>query len=173
MSDNWVVQNLQNALDTWNKYLTEIWQLILKLASYQSLQPVPLRVFRGSRSGDCGRTTAMSRDPATLSFSIGMMAVRMVLPIMLVSWRKWRMAVSIPSRETPVIAAVKTVTRLVTMKSMDMEPRHINNPKRKIPAVYAAGYIFILRFLQLIIQERAFLPVFAKMTPDTLVSTRC
>lgn len=27
MSDNWVVQNLQNALDTWNKYLTEIWQL--------------------------------------------------------------------------------------------------------------------------------------------------
>lgn len=28
MSDNWVVQNLQNALDTWNKYLTEIWQLI-------------------------------------------------------------------------------------------------------------------------------------------------
>lgn len=28
MSDNWVVQNLQNSLDTWNKYLTEIWQLI-------------------------------------------------------------------------------------------------------------------------------------------------
>lgn len=28
MSDNWVVQNLQNALDTWNKYLMEIWQLI-------------------------------------------------------------------------------------------------------------------------------------------------
>ena len=28
MSDTWVVQNLQNALDTWNKYLSEIWQLI-------------------------------------------------------------------------------------------------------------------------------------------------
>ena len=28
MSDNWVVQNLQNALDTGNKYLSEIWQLI-------------------------------------------------------------------------------------------------------------------------------------------------
>ena len=28
MSDNWIVQNLQNALDTWNKYLSEIWQLI-------------------------------------------------------------------------------------------------------------------------------------------------
>jgi len=28
LSDNWVVQNLQNALDTWNKYLSEIWQLI-------------------------------------------------------------------------------------------------------------------------------------------------
>ena len=26
--DNWVVQNLQNALDTWNEKLAEIWQLI-------------------------------------------------------------------------------------------------------------------------------------------------
>lgn len=28
MSDNWVVQNLQNALDTWNSKLSEIWQLL-------------------------------------------------------------------------------------------------------------------------------------------------
>lgn len=28
MSDNWVVQNLQNALDTWNSKLSEIWSLI-------------------------------------------------------------------------------------------------------------------------------------------------
>ncbi len=28
MSDNWVVQNLQNALDTWNTKLGEIWQLV-------------------------------------------------------------------------------------------------------------------------------------------------
>lgn len=28
MSDNWVVQNLQNALDTWNGKLAEIWTLI-------------------------------------------------------------------------------------------------------------------------------------------------
>ncbi len=28
MSDNWVVQNLQNALDTWNTKLAEIWNLI-------------------------------------------------------------------------------------------------------------------------------------------------
>lgn len=28
MSDNWVVQNLQNALDTWNSKLTEIWSLM-------------------------------------------------------------------------------------------------------------------------------------------------
>lgn len=28
MSDNWVVQNLQNALNTWNKYLTEMWELL-------------------------------------------------------------------------------------------------------------------------------------------------
>ena len=28
MSDNWVVQNLQNALDTWNMKLAEIWQIL-------------------------------------------------------------------------------------------------------------------------------------------------
>ena len=28
MSDNWVVQTLQNALNTWNKYLTEMWGLL-------------------------------------------------------------------------------------------------------------------------------------------------
>ncbi len=28
MSDNWVVQNLENALNTWNSKLAEIWQLI-------------------------------------------------------------------------------------------------------------------------------------------------
>lgn len=28
MSENWVVQNLQNALTTWNEKLTEIWQLV-------------------------------------------------------------------------------------------------------------------------------------------------
>ena len=28
MSDNWVVQNLENALTTWNEKLAEIWQLI-------------------------------------------------------------------------------------------------------------------------------------------------
>lgn len=28
MSDNWVVQNLQNALTTWNEKLAEIWTLV-------------------------------------------------------------------------------------------------------------------------------------------------
>ena len=28
MSDNWVAQNLENALETWNEKLAEIWQLI-------------------------------------------------------------------------------------------------------------------------------------------------
>ena len=28
MSDNWVVQNLENALNTWNEKIAEIWQLI-------------------------------------------------------------------------------------------------------------------------------------------------
>lgn len=30
MSDNWVVGNLQNALDTWNNKLAEIWLLLLE-----------------------------------------------------------------------------------------------------------------------------------------------
>lgn len=28
MSDNWVVQNLQNALNTWNEKLAEVWKLL-------------------------------------------------------------------------------------------------------------------------------------------------
>lgn len=28
LSDNWVVQNLENALDTWNEKLSEIWSLL-------------------------------------------------------------------------------------------------------------------------------------------------
>ena len=28
MSDNWVVQNLQNALEAWNEKLAEIWTLV-------------------------------------------------------------------------------------------------------------------------------------------------
>ena len=28
MSDNWVVQNLANALDTWNDKLAEVWKLL-------------------------------------------------------------------------------------------------------------------------------------------------
>ena len=28
MSDNWVIQNLNNSLNTWNEKLTEIWKLI-------------------------------------------------------------------------------------------------------------------------------------------------
>lgn len=28
MSDNWVVQNLENALEIWNEKLAEIWQLL-------------------------------------------------------------------------------------------------------------------------------------------------
>ena len=27
-SENWVVQNLTNALDTWNEKLAEIWQIL-------------------------------------------------------------------------------------------------------------------------------------------------
>lgn len=45
------------------------------------------------------------------------------------------MAVSTPLRGTPAIAAVKIVTRLVTMKSMGMEHRHINVQDRDFKAI--------------------------------------
>lgn len=44
----------------------------------------------------------MSRDPARLFFSIVMIESRMVFPSMWASWRRWKMAVSIPFRRTPV-----------------------------------------------------------------------
>ena len=28
MSDNWIVQNIQNALDTWNSKFADIWYLV-------------------------------------------------------------------------------------------------------------------------------------------------
>lgn len=28
MSDNWIVSNLQNAINTWNEKMSEIWQLV-------------------------------------------------------------------------------------------------------------------------------------------------
>ena len=28
MSNNWIVENIQNALDTWNDKLNEIWRLL-------------------------------------------------------------------------------------------------------------------------------------------------
>lgn len=36
MSDNWIVQNLENALETWNDKLSEIWALGLMLAVFSS-----------------------------------------------------------------------------------------------------------------------------------------
>ena len=43
MSDNWIVQNLENALEVWNDKLSEIWQLIT-----QSPQ-----TFKGVCGGRC------------------------------------------------------------------------------------------------------------------------
>ena len=34
MSDNWIVQNLENALKTWNDKLSEIWRLITQSPEY-------------------------------------------------------------------------------------------------------------------------------------------
>ena len=40
MDDNWIVENLENALATWNEKLAEIWQLVS-----MTPQPVHYRTF--------------------------------------------------------------------------------------------------------------------------------
>ena len=37
MSDNWIVQNLINALNTWNEKLSEIWSLLTTTVSYEEI----------------------------------------------------------------------------------------------------------------------------------------
>ena len=72
--------------------------------------------------------------------------LRMVLPIMLVSWRKWRMAVSTPSKETQAIRAARTAIRLDTTRSMGTEPRHINS-RKKDPAETGWVHKGIIKFI--------------------------
>ena len=76
----------------------------------QAVSPAPT----GSKTGDYGRTTAMSHAPATSSTLIGTTraapAPRTALPTMWASWRRWRTALSTPWRATPAIAAGRTAT---------------------------------------------------------------
>ena len=41
VSDNWVVQNLENALEVWNDKLSEIWQLITQSPQDFKLSATP------------------------------------------------------------------------------------------------------------------------------------
>ena len=68
MSDNWVVGNLQNALDTWNAKVTELWSLIL----------TDPKNFKGG-----GIWTALA---LTLVFTIGWEKVFMISGIFYVFW---------------------------------------------------------------------------------------
>lgn len=68
MSDNWVVQNLQNALETWNEKLAEIWTLVT-----QSPQ-----VFKGGSIWNVmvnihGAVQAVGLALVVLFFVVGMM----------------------------------------------------------------------------------------------------
>ena len=44
MSDNWVVQNLQNALTTWNEKLAEIWVLLTEEPEHFRMENTTLRM---------------------------------------------------------------------------------------------------------------------------------
>ena len=44
LSDNWVVQNLQNSLETWNSKLAEIWNLVTQTPEMNRCRPsLPIR----------------------------------------------------------------------------------------------------------------------------------
>ena len=59
-----------------------------------------------------------------------MMAARTVFPILLVSWRRWKIAVSTPSRATPVILSDRTVIPWDLIKSWVTEYRSIKKAQR-------------------------------------------
>ena len=86
---------------------------------------------RGLRSAGCGRITAMSRAPATSSFSTGMMEARTVLPTMWGLWRRWRMVASTRWRATLATLCVRTATPWDTMRFTGMAHPPINSPKKE------------------------------------------
>ena len=49
MSDSWVVQNLNNALNTWNEKLAEVWELLLMSPqSFKSVVTYGLELIRSN-----------------------------------------------------------------------------------------------------------------------------
>ena len=92
-------------------------------------------VSSGSKTVGNGRTAALNR-PLVRSFSsIGTIkavpARRMGNPIMSVSWRNAKTALSTPSRAIPAIAADRTNTPWDIMKSLGMVFRRIKEGQRK------------------------------------------
>ena len=66
MSDNWVVQNLENALETWNSKLSEIWQLLTTSPDVVKGGSI------GSVMGDCnGEVQAIGLALLVLFFVVG------------------------------------------------------------------------------------------------------
>ena len=68
MSDNWVVQNLQNALTTWNEKLAEIWTLVT-----QSPQAFKGGSIWGVMVGIHGAVKAIGLALIVLFFVMGVM----------------------------------------------------------------------------------------------------
>ena len=68
MSDNWVVQNLENALNTWNEKLAEIWQLIT-----QSPENFKGGAIRGVMRSIHGGLQAVGLALLVLFFVVGVM----------------------------------------------------------------------------------------------------
>lgn len=68
MSDNWVVQNLQNALETWNEKLAEIWTLVT-----QSLQTFKDGSIWNVMVNIHGAVQAVGLALVVLFFVVGMM----------------------------------------------------------------------------------------------------
>ena len=70
MSDNWVVQNLENALETWNEKLAEIWTLVT-----QSPQAFKGGTIWNVMVGIHGAVKAIGLALIVLFFVIGMFTI--------------------------------------------------------------------------------------------------
>ena len=131
MSDNWVVQNLQNTLDTWNEKLIEIWQLITQtpetfkgggiweviLKIHDSLQAIALALvvlfFVIGVLKTCSNITELKRPEKAIKlfirFAIAKGLVTYGLDLMLSIFKIFQ-GVSITIMKTSGLNAMKTIT---------------------------------------------------------------
>ena len=69
MSDNWIVQNIQNALDTWNSKLADIWNLVTQTPETFKGGVPPLSMKNSISGTECRSFPRCSKEISPLSVS--------------------------------------------------------------------------------------------------------